>query len=114
EVLVDYLRPHSWVLESNFSERFRKKLTLMLMRRVADDSFIDTVSYRAKDAWRGGEGETRVLFFGSDCESVPEQVWLSNSHLDVIVIPSETPQASHPGRRFIDTTPHVHASDLLE
>lgn len=113
EVLADYIRPHTWVIEASFGERFRKRLSVMLLRRAADDSFIDTVPYRATDEWRGGEGETRVLMFGPDCASVPEQLWLSNSHLDVLVIPSETPQTRHPGRRFIDTTPHIHAYDLL-
>lgn len=114
EVLADYIRPHTWVVESTFAERFSKRLSVLLLRRAADDSFVDTVSYQATDEWRGGEGETRVLLFGSDCASVPEQLWLSNSHLDVLVIPSETPQTRHPGRRFIDTTPHIHAYDLLE
>ncbi|MFN3628745.1 MAG: protein DpdF [Casimicrobiaceae bacterium] len=114
EVLADYIRPHTWVVESTFAERFRKSLSEMLMRRAADDSFVDTASYQATDEWRGSEGETRVLLFGPDCTSVPEQLWLSNSHLDVLVIPSETPQTRHPSRRFIDTIPHIHAYDLLE
>lgn len=114
EVLAGYIRPHTWVVESNFAERFRKRLSEMLLRRTEDDSFVDIVTCHATDEWRGGDGETRVLLFGPNCASLPEQLWLSNSQLDVIVIPSETPQTRHPGRRFIDTNPHIHAYDLLE
>lgn len=114
EVLADCIQPHTWVVELTFAERFKKRLSAVLLLRAVDDSFVDTVPLQAADEWRGGEGETRVLVFGPGCASVPEQLWLSDAYLDVLIMPSETPQARHPGRRFIDTIPHIHAHDLLE
>lgn len=113
-VLADLIQPHTWVVESAFAKPFVKHLEGALAHRARDIAFIDVLSSESPDEWRGGDGETRVLFFGGERALVPEQLWLSSAQLDVLVIPSDTPQPRHPGRRFIDTIPHIHASDLLE
>lgn len=113
-VLADQLQPHTWVIESAYAKQFMKRLEDSTSHRAGDSTFIDVLSSERPDDWCGGDGETRVLFFGGTCVPVPEQLWLSQSQLDVIVIPTDTPQPRHLGRRFIDTIPHVHAADLLE
>jgi hypothetical protein len=113
-VLADHVQPHTWVIELAYAKQLRNRLEAAVAQKPGDSTFIDVLSSESSDDWRGGEGETRVLFFGGNCTSIPEQLWLSPSQLDVLVIPSDTPQQRHPGRRFIDTIPHIHASDLLD
>nr|WP_301334136.1 protein DpdF [Solimonas sp. SE-A11] len=114
-ILASQWRPHTWALESKFHEGFARPLCKILEDIPGDTSFIDVLSTERPHEWRGSEGEARVLFLGAGCGvSLPDDLWLSRSELDVLVIPSDTINPHHPGRRFIDTTRHVHASDFLE
>lgn len=112
--LADRIQPHTWVIESSCANKFAQRLRDVTEQLAGPAPFIDVLSSDSTDDWRGGEGETRVLFFGSAHTLVPEQLWLSRSQLDVLVIPSDTPHPRHSSRRLIETIPHVHAVDLLE
>ena len=76
--------------------------------------FIDTMDADAPEQWVAGAGEVRLVIWGNRRPpAVPDALWLSEAHLEILIIPSELPHPHHPGRRFIDTTPHVHAADLM-
>ena len=113
--LLSQWRPHTWALESRIHEGFAKPLRKILDEVPGDSSFIDTLSLDRPHEWRGSEGEARAIFLGCGYGvHLPDDLWLSRSELDILVISSDTPHPHHPGRRFIDTTPHVHASDFLD
>jgi hypothetical protein len=76
--------------------------------------FIDVVDADAPEQWPAGEGEVRIVIWGNEqSQCVPDALRLSEADLEILVIPSELPHPHHPARRFIETTPHVHALDLL-
>ncbi len=111
--LVDHVSPHTFVVEAEYAKSFRAKLEVGI-NEAKTNAFIDHAPIDSFDEWRGSEGEVRVLFLGRAGAVVPDSLWLSASQLDVLVMPSNVPQPFHPGRLFVDTVPHVHASDLLE
>ena len=77
-------------------------------------TFFDTIDADAPERWSAGAGEVRVVIWGNEQPpAVPDVLRLSEARLEILIVPSELPHPHHPARRFIDTTPHVHAGDLL-
>lgn len=116
--LVQFLAPamecHTIAMERNFARLHASAIERALSRGRSADVFIDTIDADAPEKWPAGVGEVRIMIWGNEQPPVvPDILRLSEAHLEILVIPSELPHPHHPARRFIDTTPHVHAADLL-
>jgi superfamily II DNA helicase RecQ len=113
--LAPLVRPHSWVLEDALSTRFMKPLFEILSRWPEDRSFIDVLQPARWSSSPAGENEVRVILWDARSASpVPTEVWGSTARLEIFLVPSDLPDHHHVGRRFLDTTPHIGAADLLE
>jgi hypothetical protein len=116
--LVTLLAPavecHTVALERSFARLHISVIERALPRVVRASVFIDVVDADAPEQWPAGEGEVRIVIWGNEqSQCVPDALRLSEADLEILVIPSELPHPHHPARRFIETTPHVHALDLL-
>ena len=116
--LVKWLAPavgcHTVALEASFARLHSFAIELALPRGRGADVFIDIIDANAPELWPAGAGEVRIVIWGNDQPpAVPDVLRLSEAHVEILIIPSEIPHPHHPARRFIDTTPHVHAADLL-
>ncbi|MBK8993149.1 MAG: hypothetical protein IPM40_16420 [Gammaproteobacteria bacterium] len=116
--LVQLLAPavgcHTLALEHDFARLHASAIERALPRGYRSNVFIDIVEGRAPEQWPAGAGEVRIVIWGSEKPpAVPDDLRLSEAQLEILVVPSELPHPHHPTRRFIDTTPHVHAADLL-
>lgn len=116
--LVKLLAPavecHTLSLERSFAQLHASAIERALPRERSTNVFIDTIDADAPEQWVAGAGEVRLVIWGNrQPPAVPDALWLSEAHLEILVVPSDLPHPHHPGRRFIDTTPHVHAADLL-
>lgn len=113
--LSSVVRPHTWTLTSAFADRISVRLERTLSELSDDRAFVDVVGPSDLYDWHGGEGEVRVVLWDSRAtRPPPAELSLSVAQLDVLVVASDLVHPTHPGRRLIDTTPHVHASDLLK
>lgn len=116
--LVTFLAPavacHTVALERSFAQLHGPVIESALARGHTAGVFIDTIDADAPEQWLAGTGEVRIVIWGNkQSPAVPDSLRLSEARLEILVIPSELPHPYHLGRRFIDTTPHVHAADLL-
>ncbi len=113
-VLVRALRCHTVALERSFAQRHVAAIVRALPRSAGANVFIDTIDADAPDQWSAGTGEVRIVIWGNEMPpAAPEVLRLSEAQLEILIIPSELQHPHHAARRFIDTTPHVHAADLL-
>jgi len=113
-VLVPAAHCHTVAMERSFAVKNYGAIERALTRGRSTDVFIDTVDADALQQWPAGAGEVRVSIWGhEDPPSVPDGIRLSEADLEILIVPSDLPHPHHAGRRFIDTTPHVHAADLL-
>ena len=114
KLLVPALKSHTVALERSFAQRHAASIERALPRGQSVDVFIDTIDANAPGQWTAGAGEVRIVVWGNEQPpALPDALRLSEAHLEILVVPSELPHPHHPTRRFIDTTPHVHAPDLL-
>lgn len=116
--LVKFLAPavecHTVALERSFAKQHAAAIEQALPRGRGANVFVDVIDADAPEQWPAGANEVRVLIWGNEHPpAVPDALRLSEAHLEILVVPSELPHPHHPARRFIDTTPHVHAADLL-
>jgi ATP-dependent DNA helicase RecQ len=116
--LVKLLAPavecHTVALERSFAQRHASAIERALPRGRTANVFIDIIDADEPEQWPAGASEVRIVIWGNEQPpAVPDILRLSEAHLEILVIPSDLPHPHHPARRFIDTTPHVHAADLL-
>lgn len=105
---------HTVALERSFAHLHASLIERALPRDRSADVFIDIIDADAPEQWPAGTGEVRILIWGNEQPPlVPDVLRLSDAHLEILVVPSDVPHPHHAARRFIDTTPHVHAADLL-
>jgi ATP-dependent DNA helicase RecQ len=113
-VLVLAAECHTVALERSFAHPHAAVIERALPRGRRCDVFIDIIDADAPEQWPAGAGEVRILIWGGEHSlAVPDSLRLSEARLEILVVPSDLPHPHYPARRFIDTTPHVHAADLL-
>lgn len=114
ELLAVAAECHTIALERSFALRNSAFIKQALPRGRKSNVFIDIIDAENPEQWPAGAGEVRILIWGNEQPpSVPDVLRLSEAKLEILVVPSDLPHPHHPGRRFIDTTPHVHVADLL-
>lgn len=115
KVLALAVECHTVALERSFARQHAAVIERALPRGRSADVFVDIIDADAPEQWPAGAGEVRVLIWGNERPpAVPDGLRLSEANLEILVVPSELPHPHHPARRFIDTTPHVHATNLLQ
>ena len=113
-VLAPSVAFHTLALERSFAQLNAAAIRRALPRGHSASIFIDTIDADAPEQWPAGANEVRILIWGNEQPpAVPDVLRISEADLEILIIPSELAHPHHPGRRFIDTTPHVHATDLL-
>jgi hypothetical protein len=114
QLLAPAMECHTIAMERNFARLHASAIERALSRGRSAVVFIENIDADAPEKWPAGVGEVRIMIWGNEQPpAVPDILRLSEAHLEILVIPSELPHPHHPARRFIDTTPHVHAADLL-
>jgi len=114
EVLGSALHCHTWALDERFAQCYLSQVESTIGRLTDGNSFIDIIDTSQPSEWLAGEGEVRVVFFNDkNPPTMPDALWISQARLEILVIPTDLPHPRSQGRRFVDTTPHVHAEDLM-
>lgn len=114
-VLLDTVNPHTISIERGYEEVFRPHAMAAVGRSTVHHAFVDRIDARTEDQLHAGRGEVRVIVWGCNSTTpVPPELWLSAAALEILVIPTALSDPDYPGRRLIDTTPHMHATDLIE
>ncbi|MDP3841296.1 MAG: protein DpdF [Oxalobacteraceae bacterium] len=114
KLLAPAVECHTIVLERSFAKLHVLTIERALPRGRCTDVFIDTIDADMLKQWPAGAGEVRIVIWGNaQPPAVPDVLRLSQALLEILVVPSELAHPHHPARRFIETTPHVHAADLL-
>lgn len=112
--LAPTVRFHTIALERGFAQQHAVAIERALSRNHSADVFIDIVDGNTPAQWPAGTGEVRIVIWAKEQPAaLPDAAFLSEACLEVLIVPSNLPHPHHPARRFIDTTPHVHAADLL-
>lgn len=113
--LLETVDPHTIAIEHGYENVFRPHAMAAVERSAAHRAFVDQIDTRIGIYPEPGQNEVRVLVWGPDSAApVPPELWLSAAALEILVIPTTLVDPDHPGRRLIDTTPHIHAADLME
>jgi superfamily II DNA/RNA helicase len=61
-----------------------------------------------------GRDEIRItVWWPGTASPLPDVLWTSGAALEILVIPADLAHPTHLGRRLTDTTPHVHAEDIV-
>lgn len=111
EVLAPAVHCHTVAIERRFARIATDLIERAISRDCSAAVFVDTID---TERWPVGVDEVRIVLWGNtDPPTIPESLRLSEAQLEILVVPSDLQHPYHPARRFIDTTPHVHASDLL-
>jgi hypothetical protein len=114
KLLAPTVQCHTIAIESNFSRVNTSSIEQALPPSCRADVFFDVVNADAPEQWPAGLDEVRIVVWGNKTPPpVPDVLRLSNAQLEILVVPSALRHPQHPARRFIDTTPHVHAPDVL-
>jgi len=114
KLLVPVSECHTVALERSFAQLHRSDIERVLQRSRSTNVFIDTIDAATSEQWPAGAGEVRIVIWGNtQPPTLPDLLQLSEAQLEILIVPSELPHPHHQARRFIDTTPHVHAADLL-
>jgi hypothetical protein len=76
--------------------------------------FIEDLRIKDFGTLSAGSDELRLIIWGRDTKiPVSDFLWVSRAKLQILVVSNSTFQLEQPGRRYIDTTPHVHADEIL-
>ncbi len=114
-VLVHTLAPHTLVLGPGCPGHWRRTFPHDWSAPVAQWPFIDEVRTGSMSDSVAGIDEVRIVLWGLGGQApIPSVIWTSRAALEVLVVPAESVHPDQPLRRFIDTTPHVHAADIVE
>jgi superfamily II DNA helicase RecQ len=114
QLLALTLGCHTIALERSFAQKHLTAIEQALPPSRRADVFLDTFDAGAPELWPAGAGEVRIVLWGNERPpDLPDSFRLSEARLEILVISSLLPDPHRPGRQFIETTPHVHAADLL-
>lgn len=114
EALTLTVKCHTLAFERSLSPSQCATIQDALSQEVRSSIFVDAIDAESPERWVAGSGEVRIIVW-SDCAppAIPDALRLSDGHLEIVIVPSALAHPHHPGRRFVDTTAHVHAADLL-
>jgi hypothetical protein len=112
--LVDTLAPHTLVLGQGVPPGLEHSVLESTVQPPANWPFVEDLRTSGAFGYQAGAREVRlnVWWKGSE-KSLLEAVWTSDAALEILVVPDNLPHPSNPGRRLIDTTPHVHIDEIL-
>lgn len=113
-VLVHVLQPHTLVLGPGAEAGPEEALFEQSAQPPASWPFIEDLQVTSSAGWPAGENEVRLTIWGhGTLAPIPDAVWTSSAALELLVIPDNLVHPMHPGRRLIDTTPHIYAEEVV-
>ncbi len=112
--LVHALAPHTLVLGPGCSHAWGCSLLQGAGPAVAELPFVESQPRGGLTLPPAGRHEVRLIVWGSDADRAPpDALWASLAALDILIIPEGAPHPTHAGRRFLDTTAHIHAQEIM-
>lgn len=112
--LVHVLQPHTLVLAPEVAAGLEQALFEGSGQPPGSWPFVEILRATSSPDWAAGENEVRITVWGSGARApIPDAMWTSNAALEILVIPENQDHPTHPGRRLIDTTPHIYAEEVV-
>ena len=113
--LLSTIPIHTIAIERQCEASTRSQVLVAIDQANAYKVFVDSIDAGGSIQSHAGECEVRVLVWGrGDRAPLGQELWVSRAALEILIIPVNLVDPDHPGRRFVDTTPHMHAADLLD
>lgn len=114
-MLVHMLQPHTLVLGPGSFGDTEASVLYGLGQPPSTWPFVEDLRDAGLiDHQVAGENEVRLTIWGLGSSApIPDALWTSCAALELLVIPANMVHPLHPGRRLIDTTPHVFAEDVV-
>lgn len=105
---------HTVAWDAEFAELHGKAVTKAIPKNVRLRIFFDMLDLSSLQKMAAGKNEVRVLFWTlASVTALWDLLQLSRAQLELLVVPADLAHPYHSGRKFLDTTPHVMAIDLL-
>lgn len=112
--LVHALAPHTLVLGPGVPAGLERSVLQGIAQSPATWPFVESFRAPGTASQPAGKDEVRItVWWPGAAKPVPDAVWTSGAALEVLVVPDNLSHPSNPGRRLIDTTPHVHAEEIV-
>jgi hypothetical protein len=112
--LLHAISPHTLVMGPGCPNGWEHSLLEGTSLKLSDWPFIEDLRFKDFGTLSEGSDEIRLIIWGKDTKiPVSDFLWISRAKLQILLVSNSTFQFEQPGRRFIDTTPHIHADELL-
>jgi hypothetical protein len=112
--LVHALTPHTLLLGPEVPFDLEQSVFQGSGQLPANWPFVEDLRSADIAGQPAGENEVRLTVWGlGTAKSVLDAVWTSRAALEILVIPDNLVHPVHPGRRLVDTTPHIHAEEIV-
>jgi ATP-dependent DNA helicase RecQ len=113
-MLVHVLQPHTLLLGPGVAAGLEQSVLLGSGQPPAAWPFVEDLRATGTAGQVAGENEVRLTVWGLGTNvPIPDTLWTSSAALELLVIPDNMVHLVHLGRRLIDTTPHVHAEEIV-
>lgn len=111
-LLLDALPAHTLLLAEGCDPALLQAVQRQLRERWSSAVFLDSYSPRDDDALYGAANEVRIVVADA-VAPFPQELWLSECALQVVLVPSDLPDPHHPLRRLLDTRTHINLEDFV-
>jgi ATP-dependent DNA helicase RecQ len=112
--LLHAISPHTMVMGPGCPKGWEHSLLEETSLELSEWPFIEDLRVKDFGTLSAGSDELRLIIWGKDTKiPVSDFLWISRAKLQILVVSNSTFQLEQPGRRYIDTTPHVHADEFL-
>lgn len=113
-VAIHVLQPHTLVFAPGVGADLEHSVLQGSAEPEATWPFVDKVRPARMALQAAGENEVRLTVWGLGTPMpIPDGLWTSRAALEVLVIPDNLVHPVHPGRRLIDTTPHIRGEEIV-
>jgi hypothetical protein len=112
--VIHAFSPHTMLMGPGCPNGFEYSLLEGTSQRMGDWPFVENLREKEFSTLPPGVDEIRLIIWGRDTQIlVPDDVWVSKAKLEILVIPNNLRQLHYPARRLVDTTPHIHADEIV-
>lgn len=111
-LLLDSLPAHTLLLAGGCPAALVEAARRQLLERWSSAIFLDRYTPNEDEALYGASGEVRIIV-ADPVMPLPHALWLSDCALQVVLVPSDLPDAQHPQRRLLDTRAYFNYEDFV-
>lgn len=113
-VLIHVLHPHTLVVGPGVAADLGQSVLQGSGLPPATWPFVEDLRAGGMTGQATGDNEVRLTVWAlGTAVPIPDALWTSRAALELLVIPDNLVHPVHPGRRLIDTTPHIHAEQVV-